>query len=116
MRFTLFCIKAPKLPMVMERAAEIQTSQNHSVFTVAKSTHSITANAAAFGPVDSNATTGAGAPSYTSGVQMGNGAEAILKPSPTTISADAGYARAPRPPPFTGMRVFRHAGGPRAPS
>ena len=29
MRFTLFCSNAPKLPSVMETAAETQTSQNH---------------------------------------------------------------------------------------
>ncbi len=63
MRLTLFWIKAPKLPRVMESADEIQISQNHSVLTVANSTRNITANAAAFGPVDSRATTGAGAPS-----------------------------------------------------
>src|SRR5215467_13751752 len=93
MRLTLFWMSAPKLPSVMESAAEIQMSQNHSVWVVANSTRSSTANAAAFGPVDINATTGAGAPSYTSGVHTWKGAEATLKPSPTIISAVAMKAR-----------------------
>src|SRR5262245_19745076 len=89
MRLTLFCMSAPKFPRVMESAAEIQISQNHSVGFVAKSTRSRTANAAAFGPVDIKATIGAGAPSYTSGVQMWKGADATLKPRPTIMNAVA---------------------------
>src|SRR5207302_10311661 len=50
-------------------------------------TRNRTANAAAFGAVDIKPTTGAGAPSYTSGVQTWNGAAATLNPSPTNISA-----------------------------
>ena len=39
-----------------------------------------------------SATTGAGAPSYTSGVHTWKGTEATLKPSPTNISAMPAYA------------------------
>ena len=63
MRFTLFCISAPKLPSVMESAAQIQISGSQSDDVVANSTRSNTANAAALGPVDISATIGAGAPS-----------------------------------------------------
>src|SRR5262244_1445591 len=88
-RLTLFWMSAPKLPSVMESAAEIQMSQNHSVWVVANSMRRSTAKAAALGPVDINATTGAGAPSYTSGVHTWNGAAATLKPRPTIINAVA---------------------------
>ncbi len=47
------------------------------------------AKAAAFGPTERNAETGAGAPWYTSGAQTWNGAAEILKPNPTNISAAA---------------------------
>src|SRR5215472_16415915 len=95
-RFTLFCKSAPRLPIVIESTAEIQISQNQALpaSTVApKRIRSRTANAAALGPVDMRATTGAGAPSYTSGVQTWKGAEATLKPRPTIISAVAMKAR-----------------------
>src|SRR5216684_5681699 len=95
MRLTLFCMSAPKLPIVMDSAAEIQISGYHPVLVVANKTRSITANAAALGPVDIKATTGAGAPSYTSGVHMWKGADATLKPRPTIISATAMKARTP---------------------
>src|SRR5215469_9170853 len=95
MRLTLFWMSAPKLPSVMERAAEIQISQNHSVLVVANSTRKSTANAAALGPVDISATIGAGAPSYTSGVHTWNGAEATLKPRPIIMSAVAAIASKP---------------------
>ena len=48
---------------VIDSAADTQTIQNHPGAPVAKSTRNSTANAAAFGPVDINATTGAGEPS-----------------------------------------------------
>src|SRR4030081_1754624 len=95
MRFTLFCMSAPKLPSVIESAAQIQISGNQSDDVVENNTRSKTANAAALGPVDINATIGAGAPSYTSGVQIWKGAAATLKPSPTIISAVAAMASSP---------------------
>ena len=57
------CTSAPMLPIVIESAAETHTIQNHPGAPVANSTRSSTANAAAFGPVDISATTGAGEPS-----------------------------------------------------
>src|SRR5450755_720148 len=54
---------------------------------------SSTANTAALGAVDMNPTTGAGAPSYTSGVHMWKGAAATLKARPTNIKAIPAYAR-----------------------
>ena len=47
----------------MDSTAETHTIQNQPGAPVAKSTRSSTAKAAAFGPVDINATTGAGEPS-----------------------------------------------------
>ncbi len=47
------------------------------------------ANAAALGPTERNAETGAGAPWYTSGAQTWKGAAEILNPNPTNISAAA---------------------------
>src|ERR1017187_9761550 len=90
-RLTLFCTSAPMLPIDIDSTAETQIIQNHPGAPVANSTRSSTAKAAAFGPVDMNATTGAGEPSETSGVQTWKGAEATLKPSPTNIRATARY-------------------------
>src|ERR1700722_12843868 len=53
-----------------------------------------TANAAALGPVERNAATGAGAPWYTSGAQDWKGTAEILKAKPTKISAAATPASA----------------------
>src|SRR3954462_10248188 len=94
-RFTLFCSNAPIFPSVIDSAADIQTSQNHALSVpraAPKRIRNSTAKAAALGPVDINATTGAGAPSYTSGVHTWNGAEAILNPIPTNIRATATQA------------------------
>src|SRR6516165_12274819 len=77
-RFTLVCTKAATLPSVIESAAEIQISQKRPGAFASNKTRSRTAKAAAFGAVDMNPTIGAGAPSYTSGVQMWNGAAATL--------------------------------------
>jgi hypothetical protein len=68
-RLILSWTSAPILPSVIERAAEIQISQSRPGAFISKSTRSRTANVAAFGPVDMNPVIGAGAPSYTSGVQ-----------------------------------------------
>src|ERR1017187_472016 len=90
-RLMFVCTSAPTLPKVMERAAAIQISQKRPGALMVKTTRSSTANAAAFGAVDMKPTIGAGAPSYTSGVQMWNGAAATLNPSPTNIRAMATY-------------------------
>src|SRR5450830_1435465 len=49
-------------------------------------TRTIIAKAAALVPTDMNAVTGSGAPWYTSGVHMWNGAAETLKAKPTPIS------------------------------
>src|SRR5436190_22093273 len=95
MRFTLFCMSAPKFPSVMESAAQIQIRMNHCDDWVANSTRNSTAYAAALGPVDMSATMGAGAPSYTSGVQTWKGAAATLKPRPIIMRAVAAMASRP---------------------
>src|SRR5579863_4342332 len=73
----------------MESAAAIQMTQNIAWTLITKTTRNKTANVAALGAVDMNPTIGAGAPSYTSGVQMWNGAAATLNPSPTNMNATA---------------------------
>ena len=54
-----------------------------------KKTRSKIANAAPLGPTVRNAATGAGAPWYTSGAQLWNGAAEILNAIPTNINAAA---------------------------
>src|ERR1700756_999763 len=76
-------------PIVIERAATTQINHSRPGALISNIMRSSTANAAAFGAVDMNPTTGAGAPSYTSGVQTWNGAAATLNPRPTNISAIA---------------------------
>ena len=54
-------------------------------------------NAATFVAAPMNATTGVGAPSYTSGVHIWNGAAETLNAKPTTSNAIARSARACEP-------------------
>src|ERR1017187_8802517 len=90
MRLTFDCRSAAKLPMVMEASAENHTSgsrpQQPGSNAGMKSRRN-TAKAAALGPVERNAVTGVGAPWYTSGAQIWNGAADTLNPSPTNRSA-----------------------------
>src|SRR5580704_13002125 len=76
----------------MESAAASQINQIVPGTLIRKTMRNKTANAAAFGAVDINPTIGAGAPSYTSGVQTWNGAAATLNPRPTNMKATATYA------------------------
>src|SRR6478609_3734364 len=88
MRFKLVCTMADKFPKNMLSAAATHSAQNHrggAASTLARM-RSASANAAALGPVDSRAVTGAGAPSYTSGVQSWNGAAATLKAKPIKMN------------------------------
>ena len=65
MRLTLVCTIADKFPTNMLSAAATHSAQNHSgaaASTLARM-RSARANAAALGPVESSAVTGAGAPS-----------------------------------------------------
>ena len=77
------------LPKVIESAAATQITQNWPGTLITKTMRNKTANAAALGAVDIKPTIGAGAPSYTSGVQTWNGAAATLNPRPTNINATA---------------------------
>src|SRR6202007_2814650 len=90
-RLMLVWTRAPTFPRVIERAAKTQRTQRRPGALMANTTRRRTANAAALGAVDINPTTGAGAPSYTSGVQTWNGATATLNPRPTHIRAIEGY-------------------------
>ncbi len=92
MRLTLSCPSAERLPMVIVAIARqpAMTGQGESMATPAavSSTcpapsasakkRSSTAKPAALGPTERKAVTGVGAPSYTSGVHMWNGAALIL--------------------------------------
>src|ERR1700682_4483115 len=69
-RLTFCCTSAPTFPSVIDRAAATQISQSRPGALASNMTRSRTANAAALGAVDMKPTTGAGAPSYTSGVQI----------------------------------------------
>src|SRR5258705_1603053 len=102
MRLMLLCTITTRLPIVIVRIA-ITTSAfvtadcnvwdapalraNGMAAKVSMNTREKDANAAAFEPVERNAVTGVGAPSYTSGDHTWNGALAILKPKPTSIIA-----------------------------
>src|SRR5271157_3609148 len=92
MRLMLVCSSAAKFPMVIESSAEHHTSGSHPPPIGANAVMKIrrnTANAAALGPADRNAATGVGAPWYTSGAHIWNGAADTLNPSPTNTSAAA---------------------------
>src|SRR3982750_3914749 len=91
-RLMFDCVSAAKLPMIMVSSAENQRygSQRSAMGPNAVTKMRIRiANAAAFGPADMNALTGAGAPWYTSGAQTWNGAAETLNAKPTSISATA---------------------------
>src|SRR5580692_1719609 len=92
-RFTLSCTRAPRLPTVIDSAAATQINQSRPGASASNMIRSSTANTAALGAVDMNPTTGAGAPSYTSGVHTWNGAAATLKPRPTNMNATPTKAR-----------------------
>src|SRR4051794_22466757 len=92
MRLIFVCHSAAKLPTHMEASATAQTigAQRAAIGSnaVTKMRRKI-AKAAAFGPAERNAETGVGAPWYTSGAHIWNGAAETLNASPTKISADA---------------------------
>src|ERR1700739_1544469 len=96
MRFTFCWRSAARLPMVMERTAMTHNAGDHMdrrVGNISYTMRSRNANAAALGAVDISATTGDGAPSYTSGVQTWNGAAETLNKIPTSINARAACTR-----------------------
>src|ERR1700730_3064114 len=90
MRLMFDCWIAAKLPTIMVARAQTQTMGSQRLAIGPKAvmkTRSRIANAAALGPTDRNPETGAGAPWYTSGAQIWNGAAEILNARPTKISA-----------------------------
>src|SRR5437763_1118778 len=90
MRLMFDCVSAAKLPMVIENSAESQTSGSQPAATGWNAIVKIrrnTANAAALGPAERNPEIGAGAPWYTSGAQIWNGAPETLNARPTNMSA-----------------------------
>src|SRR5271169_1727619 len=92
MRLMLVCCRAAKLPTIMVASAQPQiigSQRLPMVPNAVKYTRSRIAKAAALGPTERNAATGAGAPWYTSGAQIWNGAAEILNPNPTNINAAA---------------------------
>src|SRR2546422_11749094 len=92
MRLTFDCASAAKFPIVIESRAEVHTSGSQVSpigSNAGRKTRKKAAKAAAFGPADRNAVTGVGAPWYTSGAHIWNGAAEILKPKPTSINAAA---------------------------
>src|SRR5215831_18630089 len=92
MRLTFVCQSAAKLPTHMEASATAHTRGSQRLAIGSNAVMKIrrkTANAAAFGPAERKAETGVGAPWYTSGAHIWNGAADTLNASPTNISAAA---------------------------
>src|SRR5436190_19970107 len=84
------CVSAAKLPTIMVKRAQIHTIDSHRLAIGSNAvmyTRMNRANAAAFGPADMKAATGAGAPWYTSGAHTWKGAAEILNAKPTNINA-----------------------------
>src|SRR5437879_953726 len=91
------CAIASTLPRTIEIAASAQITgvQSHvSGWNDTSSTRARARNPATFVAADMNAVTGVGAPWYTSGVHMWNGAADTLNPNPTARSANASSASA----------------------
>src|SRR5579871_2108352 len=90
MRLTFDWTSAARLPITSDATAiaanatdQRCSSRGNAVVT----RRNASTSAATFVAADIHAVTGVGAPSYTSGVHMWNGAADILKPSPATTSA-----------------------------
>src|SRR5580658_10450118 len=101
---------AAKFPTVMVASATPHTSGAQLDAMDPKAvmnTRSSTANAAAFGPTERNAATGAGAPWYTSGAQDWKGTAETLNAKPTKISAAATPASATGWEPRSNARRIR---------
>src|SRR5438105_2445055 len=85
-RLTLLCTSARMLPPTIVRMVMAQTTGSQSPLvkwnTMSK-TRAKAMRAAALVPTDIKAVTGAGAPSYTSGVQAWKGMAETLKAKPT---------------------------------
>src|SRR2546430_14491262 len=82
-------VRAAMLPTVMVTMASASKSIRQSALIEGRPStkmRSSIANDAAFDPTESNAVTGVGAPSYTSGAHMWNGTAAILNATPAAVS------------------------------
>src|SRR5437868_14227250 len=90
MRLTFRCTSAAKLPTTSDATAMPASAHDQrcsSDGNAVRSSRNASMNAATFVAADMNAVTGVGAPSYTSGVHMWNGAADDLNPSPVMIIA-----------------------------
>src|SRR3954454_6109438 len=100
MRLTLDCVTPATVPTIIVAAARTQTASAHvprSGSNAERNTRTNAANAAAFTPVDMNAVTAGGAPSYASGVHMWNGTADTLKANPTISRASDTYVNSSWP-------------------
>src|SRR5271154_776161 len=99
MRFKLFCVSAPKFPMVIEATATAATTISHSGRTgqnAVQNSRSSSAKLAAFDATLIEAVIDVGAPSYTSGAHMWNGTAAILKNNPAeTVTSESSTSTSP---------------------
>src|SRR6266568_3289215 len=85
-RLTLFCSTPSTVPAIIVSAAMTESTGTHCACigsSVERNTRTNAPNAAALTPVDMNAVTIVGAPSYASGVHMWNGTAETLKQKPT---------------------------------
>src|SRR5206468_2277537 len=88
--FTFRWTSAAKLPTTSDATAMPANAHDQrcsSCGNAVRNSRNASANAATFVAADMNAVTVVGAPSYTSGVHMWNGAEDDLKPRPAMIIA-----------------------------
>src|SRR5215467_2385859 len=91
-RLTLVCATPTTVPTIIVSAATGQSTGLQLARMGAsadRNTRTNAAKAAAFTPVDMNAVTAAGAPSYASGVHMWNGTADTLNAKPTVSSPTA---------------------------
>src|SRR3954447_25840766 len=88
MRFTFRWTSAARFPIARDATAipaNAQVQRCASCGNAVRSSRKARAKAATFVAADMNAVTVVGAPSYTSGVHMWNGADDDLKPRPAMI-------------------------------
>src|SRR6516225_11694886 len=89
-RLTFVCATPTTVPTIIVSAATGQSTVAQLArmgSSADRNTRTNAANAAAFTPVDMNAVTAGGAPSYASGVHMWNGTAATLNEKPTRRNA-----------------------------
>src|SRR5438046_6230332 len=94
-RFTFVCTTPTTVPTIIVAAAIPERTGIHWAWSGSKgewNTRTNAANAAALSPVDMNAVTIVGAPSYASGVHMWNGTAETLNANPTASSPTASSA------------------------